>query len=204
MSRSAAADREERLASCREAVPGDRVARAARDLVPLLQLVDGAKTPRTGRADVGRPQRVGEDGEDIVGELDRGIELQEQRTLLQEQRAFLRKVIDLTGGTPELKRQLANSLLNTGEFTEAADLLKELVKTNAQDPGVKTMMARAQIGARQFSEAIESLKSQVASNPDDVEALFYLGSAYEQSGQAAEAIKIFSKLVDEARSGPAR
>ncbi len=112
-----------------------------------------------------------------------------------------RKIIELTGGTPELKRQLASSLLNTGEFTEAADLLGELSKADPQDPGIRTMMARAQIGARQFSEAIDALKSLIASDPDNVEPLFYLGSAYEQSGQPAEAAKIFSKLVDQAKSG---
>jgi tetratricopeptide (TPR) repeat protein len=112
-----------------------------------------------------------------------------------------RKIIELTGGTPELKRQLANSLLNIGEFDEATDLLAELSKTDAQDSNLRILMARARIGNRQFPEAIEMLKSLVAGDPDDFEALFYLGVAYDQGGQPAEGAKIFSKLVDAAKSG---
>jgi tetratricopeptide (TPR) repeat protein len=112
-----------------------------------------------------------------------------------------RKIIELTGGSPELKRQLANSLLNIGEFDEATDLLAELSKTDAQDPSLRIMMARARVGNRQFPEAIDTLKALVAGDPDNFEALFYLGVAYDQGGQPAEGVKIFSKLVDRAKSG---
>jgi tetratricopeptide (TPR) repeat protein len=112
-----------------------------------------------------------------------------------------RRILELTGGTPELKKQLATSLLDTGEFAEASDLLTGLAKSDPQDASVKIMMARAQLGARQFSEAIETLKSMVAADPDNIEALFYLGVAYEQGGQPAEAIKIFGGLVDKSKNG---
>ncbi|MGA2259854.1 MAG: tetratricopeptide repeat protein [Acidobacteriota bacterium] len=112
-----------------------------------------------------------------------------------------RKIIASTGGSPELKKQLASSLLDIGEFTEASNILTELSKDDPQDDAVKTLMARAQLGAHQVPESIESLKSLVASDPDNIEALFYLGVAYQQAGEPAEAIKIFTKLIDQSKNG---
>jgi tetratricopeptide (TPR) repeat protein len=113
-----------------------------------------------------------------------------------------RRIVELTGGNPEAKKQLAAALLSVGEIDEARKLLDELSKDNPRDTSIQLLMGRAQMGAREFPEAIETLKSVVASDPEDVEARFYLGTAYEQSGQAGEAVKIFSDLLDQAKNGP--
>jgi tetratricopeptide (TPR) repeat protein len=112
-----------------------------------------------------------------------------------------RKILTLTGGTPEIKRQLASTLLDSGDYEEAGKLLGELSKDDPQDTAVRIMTGRAQIGAHQLTEAIATLKSTVASDPDNIEAKFYLGAAYEQGGQAEEAIKIFSALVEQSKNG---
>jgi len=107
-----------------------------------------------------------------------------------------RKMVSLSGGTPEIKQQLAAALLDSGEYAEAAKILTELAKEDPYDPTVRMMMSRAQVGARNFPEAIETLKSLVAGDPENIEFQFYLGTAYEQGGQPAEAVKIFSKLLE--------
>src|SRR5690242_2049905 len=77
------ADGEERFAPRREAVALDRVAGAAGHLVPLLQVIDRTQTPRPRGADAARAKRLGEDAEEVVGQLDRWIELQQQLTACQ-------------------------------------------------------------------------------------------------------------------------
>jgi tetratricopeptide (TPR) repeat protein len=110
-----------------------------------------------------------------------------------------RKMVSLSGGTPEIKQQLAATLLDNGEFAEAANILTDLAKDDPYDPTIRMMMSRAQVGARNFPEAIATLKSLVAGDPDNVEFQFYLGTAYEQAGQPAEAAKIFSRLLEQSK-----
>ncbi len=112
-----------------------------------------------------------------------------------------RKILTLTGGTPEIKRQLASTLLDSGDFDEAGRLLGELSKDDPQDTAVRIMTGRAQIGAHQLPEAIATLKSIIAADPDNIEAKFYLGTAYEQNGQTEDAAKIFSALVEQSKDG---
>jgi len=113
-----------------------------------------------------------------------------------------RKIIDLTGGNPEIRQQLASALLDAREFSDALDVLTLLEKEGPQEPYTKILMARAQVGLRRFSEAITNLKSYLSGDPNNIEALFYLGNAYGQNSQPAEAAKIFAKLIDETREGP--
>ena len=61
------------------------------------------------------------------------------------------------------------------------------------------LLGRAQLGARQTEKAIESFKSALEANPKSFEAEFYLGTAYEQSGNSAEAVKIFARLLEQTR-----
>jgi tetratricopeptide (TPR) repeat protein len=110
-----------------------------------------------------------------------------------------RKMVSLSGGTPGIKQQLAASLLDSGEFAEAAKILAELFKEDPHDPTIRMMMSRAQVGARNFPEAIETLKSLVAGDPDNIEFQFYLGTAYEQGGQPADAVKTFSRLLEQSK-----
>jgi len=97
---------------------------------------------------------------------------------------------------PAVSRQLAESLIETGAYDEAIEVLEKLLKASPGDRGARITLGRAQIGRRDFSKAIENLESIVAADPDALDAQFYLGVAYEQSGKLQEAAKIFSQLVN--------
>ncbi len=114
---------------------------------------------------------------------------------------LFRKLIEVTGGNPDVEKQLASTLLNARLFSEAAKVLDELAKDDQEDPSVKVMMGRAQAGSHKYTEAIATLKSVTSSDPTNVEALFYLGTAYEEAGQADQAVKIFSDLLDQSKTG---
>jgi tetratricopeptide (TPR) repeat protein len=111
------------------------------------------------------------------------------------------KIVELTGGTPELKMKLASALLDEGQSDKALAMLRQMSQSDPQDPSIRLLLSRALVAERQFADAIENLKSIVADDPGDIEAQFCLGNAYEQSGEGAEAVKIFSRLIEQSRSG---
>jgi len=88
-------------------------------------------------------------------------------------------------------------LIEDGDFAEAYDVLDDLLKTSPADPIYKTLLGRAQLGLRKYPEAIETLQSVAISNPAvSMEAQFYLGRAYEENANYAEAVKVFSGLLE--------
>ena len=107
-----------------------------------------------------------------------------------------RKLLEVSGNNPNISARLAESLIETGEYEEAYDILESMAQTMPKDGLVRTLKARAQIGRRRYDEAIGLLQSVVAADPQAVEAQFYLATAYEQSGRAAEAVKIYARLLE--------
>jgi tetratricopeptide (TPR) repeat protein len=114
---------------------------------------------------------------------------------------LLRKVLDLTNDNPLIKKQLALSLVNVGEYKEAQRFLAELKKIDPGDNSTLVLLGRAQLGERDYAAAIDTLKAVLKDDPGFLEAQFYLGSAYEQSGDLPGAVNVFSDLVAKARDG---
>jgi tetratricopeptide (TPR) repeat protein len=114
---------------------------------------------------------------------------------------LLRKIIDLSGDNPAVKRQVASSLVDAGDFGEAVRLLDELRKIAPGDSEIRVLLGRALIGDRQFSRAIDILKLVIEDMPGNLEARFYLGAAHEQSGNPAEAARIFAELLEQTKGG---
>ncbi len=115
----------------------------------------------------------------------------------QEAIPIYKKLREVTGGHQAVNRQLASVLIEAGNFGEAFDILTDLLKTAPAEPAYKILLGRAQIGLRKYPEAIETLQSVVASNPAvSMEAQFYLGRAYEEEANYAEAVKVFLGLLE--------
>lgn len=107
-----------------------------------------------------------------------------------------KKLLELSGNNIVVSRQLAPLLVETGEYSDAIEILKGLIKTMPSEMAYPILLARAQIGMRKLPEAIETLRSVISEDPDNIEAQFYLGIAYADSGKYTEAIKTFSYLID--------
>lgn len=114
---------------------------------------------------------------------------------------LLRKALELTNDNPMIKKQLAMSLVNAGEYKEAEPLLQELKKIDPGDGSTLVLLGRAQLGKREFAAAIDSFKAALKDDPDFLEARFYLGTAYEQSGDLPAAVGVFSELVARSKEG---
>ena len=107
-----------------------------------------------------------------------------------------KKLIALTGENAGAGRRLASLLIESGENSEAINILADLAKTIPGDPIAQILLGRAQIGLRKYPEAIETLRS-VSTNDLSIgmEAQFYLGRAYEENGNRREAIEVFTSLL---------
>ncbi len=114
-----------------------------------------------------------------------------------------RKALEQSGDNPLIKRQLAAILIDEGEFDEALQVIESVAEQEPGDYPTQILLGRAQVGARQFLKGIETLKAAAASSRAPVEAEFYLGIAYEQSGDFQEAVRVFTRLVENARNGSA-
>lgn len=115
---------------------------------------------------------------------------------------LFRKALEASGDNPLIKKQLAMSLINAGEFADAEQALSELKKVDPKDNSTNLLLGRAQLGQRRYAEAINTLRAVVADDPEFLEAEFYLGDAYEQSGDPTSAAGVYARLVEKAKDGP--
>jgi tetratricopeptide (TPR) repeat protein len=108
-----------------------------------------------------------------------------------------RALAQATGNNINVKKQLALSLIDTGGYKEAADLLSPIVQEDPDNSECRLLLGRAQIGLQEYVKAIETLGSIQSNNPDfNLNVQFYLGVAYKNSGEHSKAIKIFTDLLD--------
>ncbi|MFH1572721.1 MAG: tetratricopeptide repeat protein [Acidobacteriota bacterium] len=114
---------------------------------------------------------------------------------------LFKKALETSDGNPLIKKQLALSMVNAGEFAEAKEILAELARIDPRDLSTKVLIGRAWIGERRYKEAIETLRSVLAEDSAYLEAEFYLGAAYELSGDMVEAVRVFEDLVSKAKDG---
>jgi tetratricopeptide (TPR) repeat protein len=124
-----------------------------------------------------------------------------ERKQSQKALPLYRKALELSGDNRSVKRRLASSLLDAGEFDEAGSLLEDLGAADSGDPRMPVLLARARIGEQRFQEAVDILKKAVEVNPGNIEAVFYLGDAYKQLGDLPQAAKVFSGLLEKAEEG---
>jgi pentatricopeptide repeat protein len=114
---------------------------------------------------------------------------------------LLRKAIELSDGNPLIKKQLAMSLVSAGEHSEAKSVLADLLRIDPGDNSTKVLLGRVQLGEKHYSEAIETFKGVLQEVPDFLEAEFYLGDAYEQSGDPVSAARVYSDLAAKSKDG---
>lgn len=112
-----------------------------------------------------------------------------------------RKALELSAGNPLIKKQLAVSLVNVGEFAEARELLEELERVDPRDDSVKILLGRVHLGEVRYREAIDTFKTLLANDPGNLEAEYYLGTSHELSGDMSEAAGIFEGLTRKAKNG---
>jgi tetratricopeptide (TPR) repeat protein len=127
--------------------------------------------------------------------------LYSRQNKLKEAIPIYEKLLELSNNNPAVQKQYGATLVEAGEYDQAQRVLSELAKATPEDKDVAVLLGRAYLGQRQYAKSIEVLRSALDSDSEQVEAQYYLGVAYEQSGNPAEAAKVFSNLVTKAQEG---
>lgn len=98
----------------------------------------------------------------------------------------------------DAKYFLGKAYLESGKYSEAANTMDDLLKVVPKDKAAQplVLLGRAQIGLRKLPEAIATFQSLTEADPGDMESQFYLGGAYAELGKYADAIKIYSGLLE--------
>jgi len=124
-----------------------------------------------------------------------GVYLKEGKS--KEAIPLYQKMLEITGTDPAAGRRLAVLLIESGQYDEAVRILNEISSKEPEDPISRILLGRAQIGLHKYPEAIETLKSVPKGDPNiEMEAQFHLAQAYEENGNRADAIGIYSRLLE--------
>lgn len=108
----------------------------------------------------------------------------------------LRKAIEASPDTPELRLDLALALLQTGAAQEAEQLLDALPANLAHDD--RAVRARARLGFAALLKAApppQVLEAAIASNPDDLRARHLLGVHRLLAGDTARGLEEFIEML---------
>ena len=91
--------------------------------------------------------------------------------------------------------QVSNDVKDA-HYTEALDLMQKMQAANAFPVAVQIFQARAYAGNHEYQKAIPILEKILQKDPDNSQALNAVAEAYEKSGQADSAVRVYKKLVE--------
>ena len=115
-----------------------------------------------------------------------------------------RKILELTGDNPGIKRQLASSMVEAEQYDDAVEVLKDLTSAPHPATGKPGSCSGARRSARgSYDRGHRTV--QVSARGlvrGDLEAEFYLATAYEQSGKAQGGRPTFSPDCSRAPTVP--
>ena len=109
--------------------------------------------------------------------------------------AAYRKVAGLLPGVFEVHNNLANLLLDLGQYEEALAAAQQAHALNPEDALVNANLGQAWLRLRQTEQAIPYLRKALERKPDLHPLREMLGDALLELGRSAEAIAVFDELM---------
>jgi tetratricopeptide (TPR) repeat protein len=106
------------------------------------------------------------------------------------------KALDLSGGNPEIKRQLAENLLLGGQVDEAVRVYEELVEDEPKDIGSILRISQIYQQKRNFAKAREFVKKAKDLDPTNLDARFNEVVLLDSEGKSAEALAALKDMLD--------
>lgn len=95
----------------------------------------------------------------------------------------------------EYMQNLSTALLNTGNFNEALEMMKQLLAKRPTDVGLMDMMAEACYDAGKWEEAIEFYNKILTVDEKKAEAVYMMGMAYQKKGQVENGRALCDKAI---------
>jgi len=107
----------------------------------------------------------------------------------------LKKAVELTQGSPELKRALAQNLLLSDRLDESLAVYQELVGEDAKDIQSQLRISQIYRQKRDFAKAHEAADKAKAMDPNNLEVRYNEVSLLEAEGRTQEALAMMKELV---------
>lgn len=112
----------------------------------------------------------------------------------QEALALLNQGLEKTAD-PKLRLIVARTLLFTGDFEQAKNILKELLSVDPGNAEAKTYLADAFAAQKKFTEAIRLYREVLAQKPGDSKVLIQLADVLSWDKHYGEALKLYDQLA---------
>lgn len=106
------------------------------------------------------------------------------------------KALDLSGGNPEIKRQLAENLLLGGQLDEAVRVYEELVEDEPKDIGSILRISQIYQQKRNFAKARDFVKKAKDLDATNLDVRFNEVVLLEAEGKSAEALATLKDMLD--------
>jgi len=123
------------------------------------------------------------------------VELEEKEYWGQLSRKYYQSALDNDAQLYDEKAKMALTYLPTQPM-QGVILLREVVEAAPSNRLALYNLGLLSLQSNQFDKAVQRFESLVEAYPDDLEGQFYLGVAYFESGQTADAKSQFQKLQD--------
>jgi tetratricopeptide (TPR) repeat protein len=111
--------------------------------------------------------------------------------------AGFRKALTLKPDLYEARLNLAQLLVKTGQFAEAAPLLDQCLSTKPADPKAAYLLARAHAGQSNWPLAASAFEAAAKLNPGDKSILLELAAVQEKAQLPAKAAAIYAAFPDD-------
>lgn len=108
--------------------------------------------------------------------------------------AYLKRAMATAGDTPDIRVELANVYLNSGDYDDAIKALEPLA-TGEQDKRARAMLVFAHLRKKDFQEALRLTESLVADYPDEPGMLTLLGGVQMAKGDEEAARSAFEQAL---------
>lgn len=109
---------------------------------------------------------------------------------------FLKKAIDLAPDDPGLQIKLAELYLDSGQFSQAASIFKQLLDNNPGERFYKKMLFESLLLSEQFTDAEYLLTALSATENQDVDFLLLKGKYYLNTGEYLVAASQFELALE--------
>ncbi len=95
---------------------------------------------------------------------------------------------------------LASLYINDKKYTEAKNILEEVIKISASNPQANFLIAKLALNDKDVEKAIISLRVVTKETPENIEAFVLLANAYQMEGNAEQVRSTFNTAYENNRA----
>lgn len=106
------------------------------------------------------------------------------------------RALDMSGGNPEIKRQLANNLVMAGQYDEAVKVYEEIIEDEPRDVQSVLRVSQLYLEKKNFAKAREFSKKAKDLDANNLDVRYNDVNILEAEGKSTEAIASLKEMLD--------